>query len=295
MIDAWDGIEEFAAVCEAGSFTGASNTFGASVTHMSRAVARLEAKLQVQLLHRTTRSLRLTEIGQTFYDRCQRLVEDRDEAFSAILAGGEPQGNLRVTCSYTLGERFVGPLLRTFAMAWPALSVTLDLDNGVKDLIRDDFDLAIRTGHLSDSRLIAKRIAAREVATVAAPAYLERRGRPKTIADLKQHDCMTGSSKHWQFANGERFRAKGRWRCNSGTSVLEAAIAGIGICQVPAFYIGDKVQLGLLELLLESYRPDAEPIWAVYPHRRHISPKVGLAIEFLQEHLQASLDGQASQ
>lgn len=290
MIASWDGIEEFVAVCEAGSFTAAAEAFGASVTHMSRSVARLETKLQVQLLHRTTRSLRLTETGQYFFERCQRLVEEREDAFAAILAESEPQGHLRVTCSYALGERFVAPMVRELTADRPALSVTIDLDNGVRDLIRDGFDLAIRTGHLPDSRLIARRIAFREVVTLASPDYLDRRGRPQTVAELAGHDCILGSASSWHFAGDKRFQPKGRWRCNSGASVLDAAIAGLGICQIPAFYIGGALREGLIEPILEDLAPEHEPIWAVYPQQRHLSPKVGLVVDHLQKHLQTALD-----
>jgi len=290
VIASWDGIEEFVAVCEAGSFTGAAATFGASVTHMSRSVARLETRLQVQLLHRTTRSLRLTETGQYFFERCQRLVEDRKETFAAILAESEPQGHLRITCSYALGERFVAPMVRHLMAERPALSVTIDLDNGVRDLIRDGFDLAIRTGHLPDSRLIARRIAFREVVTLASPAYLDTRGRPRTVAELAGHDCILGSASSWHFGGGKKFQPKGRWRCNSGASVLDAAIAGLGICQIPAFYLGTSVKNGLIEPILQDFAPEDEPIWAVYPQQRHLSPKVALVVDHLQENLQAALE-----
>lgn len=204
---------------------------------MSRALARLEARLQVQLLHRTTRSLRLTETGQIFLETCRRLIEERDEAIAAITSQGEPRGHLRVTCSYALGEKFVAPLVRELSQAYPAISVTLDLDNSLVDLIADGYDLAIRTGHLEDSRLVATRVASRTLVTLASPAYLDARGRPSDIADLSRHECLVGSAAQWHFRGGRTFRPQGRWRCNSGNALLEAALAGMGICQLPAFYL----------------------------------------------------------
>ncbi|OCC23754.1 LysR family transcriptional regulator [Croceicoccus estronivorus] len=289
-MSAWDGIEEFVIVSQAGSFTAAAEKFGASVTHMSRAIARLEARLQVQLLHRTTRSLRLTDTGRLFFDHCSRIVEEREEAIAAISVQGEPRGHLRLTCSYALGEKFVAPLVRDFALAYPALSVTVDLDNDVVDIIRGGYDLAIRTGHLEDSRLIGTRIALRALITAAAPAYLHRRGKPADLADLRAHDCLLGSSGQWQFADGVKFRPKGRWQCNSGSAVLDAAIAGMGICQLPAFYLGRQLEKGTLETVLDDLKPADEPIWAVYPQRRHLSPKVSLLVAHLRTQLQPMLD-----
>lgn len=281
----WDGIEEFAIVAQTGSFTAAARSFGASVTHMSRAVSRLEARLGSQLFHRTTRSLRLTEAGSIFYEAASRLISEREEAVLAVTAQGSPRGLLRITCSYTLGERFIGAVLREYAAQHPELSISCDLDNAVIDLIRDGYDIAIRTGHLEDSRLVATRVASRAMVTVAAPAYLERRGRPERVTDLKDHDCIVGSAALWHFQNGATFRPEGRWHCNSGTMVLEAALAEMGVCQVPVFYASQAIARGQLEEVLASECPDDEPIWAVYPHLKHLSPKVSMLVTLLRQRL----------
>jgi DNA-binding transcriptional LysR family regulator len=289
MLGQWDGIEEFVMVARHGNFTLAAEAYGASVTHMSRALARLETRLQVQLMLRTTRTLRLTETGQIFLETCRRLIEERDEAIAAITSQGEPRGHLRVTCSYALGEKFVAPLVRELSQAYPAISVTLDLDNGLVDLIADGYDLAIRTGHLEDSRLVATRVASRALITLASPAYLDAHGRPSDIAELSRHECLVGSAAQWQFRGGKTFRPQGRWRCNSGNALLEAALAGMGLCQLPAFYLGDHVSAGRLEPVMTDLAPEEEPIWAVYPQRRHLSPKVGALVAHLRAHLSARL------
>ncbi|KMS51106.1 LysR family transcriptional regulator [Novosphingobium barchaimii LL02] len=294
MIGAWDGIEEFVTVARAGSFTAAARSFGASVTHMSRAVSRLEAKLGSQLFHRTTRSLGLTEAGRIFYETGSRLISEREDAIAAVAAQGSPRGNLRITCSYTLGERFIGPILREYAAQHPELSIACDLDNDVVDLIRDGYDVAIRTGHLEDSRLVVTRVASRAMVTVAAPAYLAARGIPQRIADLKDHDCLVGSAPTWHFQRGETFRPEGRWRCNNGTMVLEAALDAMGICQLPAFYAAALIAAGRLEEVLAPDCPDDEPIWAVYPRLKHLSPKVSLLVALLRRRLQPLLAGTAS-
>jgi len=289
MISAWDGIEEFVAVARAGSFTGGAQSFGASTTHMSRAIARLEARVDAQLITRTTRSLHLTDTGRIFLEHCQRLVDEREEAVAAVSAKGEPRGSLRLTCSYALGEQFVAPLVRKFAQAYPALSVIIDLNNDIVDIVTQGFDLAIRTGHLEDSRLIATRIAEREMVTAASRDYISLRGQPFTISDLAAHDCLVGSASQWHFQNEQSFRPRGRWKCNSGTAVLEACLAGMGICQLPAFYMKDHLAAGRLQELLSDEKPDNEPIWAVYPTRRHLSPKVSLLVTHLRDNLQSLL------
>lgn len=293
MTGGWDGIEEFVHVARAGSFTAGARSFGASVTHMSRSIARLEARLLAQLFHRTTRSLRLTDTGRLFYDSCSRIVEERDEAIASVCAREEPIGELRLTCSQALGERFVAPLARAFALEHPALKVRIDLDNTIRDLITEGYDLAVRTGHLADSRLIATRVASRRVVTVAAPAYLDRRGRPADIASLADHNCLIGSVAQWHFAGDVTFRPEGRWRSNNGNALVDAALAGMGVCQLPTFYVQEALAQGLLEEVLPDVRPADEPIWAVYPQRRHLSPKVTLFVAMLRSHLQPMLSGDA--
>lgn len=285
MITGWDGIEEFVAVARAGSFTGGAKAFGASTTHMSRAIARLEARVNAQLIVRTTRSLHLSDTGRIFLEHCERLVDEREEAITGIGSRSEPRGTLRVTCSYALGELFLAPLVLEFAQSYPGLSVTIELDNDVVDIVNRGFDLAIRTGHLEDSRLIATRIAEREMITVASRDYISRRGKPDDMADLRGHDCLVGSASQWHFRNDQTFRPRGRLKCNSGTAVLAACLAGMGVCQLPAFYMKDHILAGRLQEVLASEKPDNEPIWAVYPTRRHLSPKVSLLVQHLRKKL----------
>lgn len=291
-MSAWRGIDEFVAVAEARSFVDGARTLGSSTTHVSRAVAQLEQRLQTQLLYRTTRTVSLTDSGRTFLEHCRRIIAERDEAFAAVSDMGEPHGELRVTCSTALGERFVAPIARRFAMEHPRLSVSLALDNRVIDLVAEGYDLAIRTGHLADSRLVGTRIAARRLLTCAAPDYLSVNGTPDSVAALATHECLTGSSAHWHFsAEGKEIdiRPRGRWHCNSGQSVLEAALDGMGICQLPDFYVRQHLASGRLIALLPDNVPADEPIWAVYPQRRHLPPKVRRFIDLLKIELPAAM------
>lgn len=284
----WDGIDEFIAVATTSSFTRAATLVGMSPTHVSRSIIALERRVQARLFHRTTRTVRLTDTGQTFFERCERMAQERDEAIALIGEQGEPQGELRVTCSTAMGERFVAPIIRRFAMHHPKLNVTIDLSNRVVDLVAEDYDLAIRTGHISDPRLIATQVASRTLYTCAAPSYLAHAGTPTEVADLQSHECITGSSSTWHFlADGNEFQhhPKGRFRCNSGHAVVEACISGLGICQLPDFYILPPLKHGMVEILLDEFRPPDEPIWAVYPRRCHLIPKVQSVVECLRQEL----------
>lgn len=289
----WDGIDSFIAVCETESFSAAAARLGVSTSHISREVARLEDRLQVRLLYRTTRRVSVTDAGRAFLERCRRLVEEREEAFAAVSeSDGAPRGHLRLTCSIAYGERFIVPLVNRFLLDHPQLSVSIDLTNRVVDLVGEGFDLAVRTGtSLNDSRLIAVRLTSRRRHLCAAPAYLDRRGVPAALADLPAHTCLMGTAEIWQFAAEGRtleFRPSGNWRCNSGFAVLDAARQGLGLCQLPDFYVESDLAAGTLVSLLEQHRPADEGIWAVYPHRRHLSPKVSLLVDYLKAHIKPS-------
>jgi len=287
-MDGWDGIDEFVAVARTGSFIAGASLLGVSRTHMSRAIARLEDRLNARLLHRTTRSVSLSPTGRIFLEHCTRLVHDRDEALALVREEGDPRGELRVTCSIALGERFVAPIARRFARAHPQLTLLLDLSNVVVDLPGDGYDLAIRTGELSSSNLIATRIGSRQFHTCASPEYLARKGHPSRIEDLAGHDCLIGSSTTWHFSAAGKninFRPRPVWSCNNGQAVLDAALEGMGICQLPDFYLADALQSGSLVTVLDPYIAPAESIWAVYPDKRHLSPKVRRFVEVLKSEL----------
>lgn len=252
----------------------------------------LESRIQAQLFHRTTRSVRLTDTGRVFLEHCQRLIMEREEAFALINEKGEPQGELRLTCSTAMGERFIAPILRHFARAYPRIQINIDLTNRVVDLVAEGYDLAVRTGHLPDSRLIGTRIASRSLVTCASPAYLKRRGRPHVLADLDGHDCLAGNAGTWHFnvdGKSQSYRPHGRWRCNSGGAVLEAALDDMGLCQLPDFYVRTALTEGRLVPVLADIQPADEPIWAVYPQRRHLQPKISELVSVLRKELPMAL------
>jgi DNA-binding transcriptional LysR family regulator len=293
-VNQWDGVDEFVAVANAGSFAAAAKTLEVSNSYLSRAIARFENRIQAQLFFRTTRSVVLTDTGRILVERCRQIIDERDEAFAMIGQREDPQGELRLTCSTALGERYVAPIVRQFAQDFPKLGVTIELSNRLIDLVSEGYDLAVRTGQLSDSRLIVTRIATRRVYVCASPRYLEMAKRPESIEDLAGHKCLIGTSSTWHFSvhgNVRHFRPAGRFRCNSGEAVVEAALADMGICQLPEFYVLQHLKSGQLISILDDLRAEDEPIWAVYPQKRHLLPKVRLLVDRLRQNLGAAVNG----
>lgn len=282
----WAGIDEFVAVAQAGSFSGAAKKLGRSTSQISRDIARLETRLDLRLFYRTTRKVSMTDAGHHFLERCRKLIEERDEAIASVNADEEElHGHLRMTCSVAYGERFIVPLITTFMLDHPKLSVDIELTDQVLDLVSGGFDLAIRFGGLKNSGLIASRLASRRRLLCASPAYLDEAGVPRSLEDLSRHTCIRGAAEVWMFNKDGKpfaFRPQGRWRCNSGTAVLDAALRGVGLCRLPDFYVEEHIRSGDLVLLLDPFRPKDEGVWAVYPHRRHVPPKVRLMLEHLQ-------------
>lgn len=297
-MDRWEGIDAFVAVAESGHFATAATLLGVSNSHVSRLIARLEDRLQTRLFYRSTRQVRLTETGHTFLAHCRRLQDGFDEALHAVQdLEGTPKGRLRMTCALTYGERFVVPLVNDFIACHPELRVEIELTNRTLDIVQEGFDLAVRLGRLSDSRLVATRLAPRVMYLCAAPAYLARRGTPMTLDDLAQHDCLVGTSDTWVFqSNGSArtVRVSGRWRCNSGQAVLDAALRGFGLCQLPDYYVRQPLRDGHLQALLPSLQPPDTAVWAVFPAPRHRSPKVRLLVEHLRQGLSMRSEYQES-
>ena len=285
----WEGVCEFVSVAEQGGFTAAARKLGVSVAQVSRQVAQLEDRLQAKLLLRTTRQVRLTELGDIYYRHCRQLL---DNLYEAELAVGrhqaEPQGTLRITAPVSYGESRIAPLVNDFMLRYPQLEVTLTLTNQLLDLVHDGFDLAIRLGHLKDSTLIARKLAERIPYVCASPAYAARNGVPLSLPELAQHSCLVGNSDEWHFTlqgQPHTLRVQGQLHCNSGHALLDAALKGIGIIQLPDYYVYPHLANGDLLELFPECRATAEGIWSLYPQNRHLSPKVRLLVDYLAEQL----------
>ena len=256
---------------------------------MSRQVTALEKRLNTKLLYRTTRKVSLTEEGRVFYQHCRSILDGLDVAEQAVSnLQSKPQGRINLTAPVTYGEQQLLPLVNDFMLQYSDIEVTAFLSNQKIDLIEGGYDLAIRIGKLSDSTMMAKKLSHRTNFVCAAPIYFEKYGQPKTLDELNQHSCLLGTLDYWHFKerNTERnIRVSGKIRYNSGYSLVDAALKGLGIVQLPDYYVQKYLATDRLMTVLDEYREQEEGIWAVYPHNRHLSPKIRLLVDYLAEHL----------
>ena len=294
----WDGISEFVYVAEHESFTRAAKELGISTAQVSRQISALEKRLNIKLLYRTTRKVSLTEEGRVFYQHCRGVLDGLDAAEQAVSnLQSKPQGRIKLTAPVTYGEQQLLPLVNDFMVQYRDIEVTAFLSNQKIDLIDGGYDLAIRIGKLSDSTMMAKKLSRRTNFVCAAPAYLEKYGIPHSLSDLSQHNCLLGTRDYWHFiedgkidsgknADKEKnLRVSGSVQYNSGHSLVDAALKGLGIVQLPDYYVQKYLASGELVSLLNNYREPEESIWAIYPHNRHLSPKIRLLVDYLAEHL----------
>ena len=281
----WDRIEAFVEVVRRGSFAHAARHLGVSSSHVSRLVARLETQLGTQLLYRTTRRLTLTDAGQVYFEHCGQLFDGFQEALAAISDFQQsPTGVLKLTCATTFGERFIAPLVNDFLDRHPQLSVQLDFTNRRVDIVDEGFDVAIRTGALPDSSLIARKLCARREYVVGSAGYFQRHARPHTLGELGRHNCLRGSASQWSFdVDGQHrhLKVQGNWQGNSGVALLDAARKGLGLVQLPDYYVEADLESGARVSVLDQYACTHTAVWVVYPRHRHLSPKVRQFVDFL--------------
>ncbi|WP_325890949.1 LysR family transcriptional regulator [Grimontia sp. NTOU-MAR1] len=289
----WSGVEEFVEVVNSGSFTAAARKLGVSTSHVSRRIDALESRLTTRLLYRTTRQITLTEVGKMYFEQCNDLIEKFAEVEALVTQmQTEPVGTLKITAPSVFGEKFIAPLANDFIEVHPKLSVEFHFTNDVVDLVHDGYDLAIRTGDLKDSTLMAKKLAPRKLYVCASPAYLKEFGVPANLDDLQNHNCLVGLVDSWSFrddGNAVNIKPQGRWHGNSGSAVLDAALHGLGLAQLPDYYVSQKIMSGELVEVLSGYQAPDSAVWAVYPFNRNLSAKVRLFVDFLSDHFQHHL------
>ena len=285
----WDGISEFVSVAENQSFTLAAKKMAISTAQVSRQVSALEKRLNSKLFYRTTRKVSLTEEGRVFYQHCRAVLDGLEAAERAITnLQSKPQGKIKLTAPVTYGEQQILPLINDFIKRYSDIEVTAYLSNQQIDLVEQGYDLAIRLGKLSDSSMMAKKLAKRTNYICASPDYINKQGSPYSLSELSQHSCLLGTLDYWHFIEAGKqrnIRVTGRLRYNSGYSLADAALKGLGIVQLPDYYVKHHLKSGALVTLLDKYREPEEGIWAVYPHNRHLSPKIRLLVDYLSEHL----------
>lgn len=276
----------FARVVEAGSFAAAAALLGHSRASVSKQIAALERRLGVQLLNRTTRRMRLTEVGREYYAHCARVAEQVDAAEREVSSlQGEPRGVLRISAPVTFGRRYLAPLIEPFARHHPQVSLDIALSDRPHDVIADGFDVGIRVAALADSSLVARPLAESRMVLCAAASYFERCGRPTAPRELVDHNCLVYSEletpRLWRFTDGETIRVAGSLAVNHGETLLRATLDGLGIAYMPTFIAGEYVARGLLEAVLQDRVRSNQRILALYPANRHLTPKVRAFVDHL--------------
>ncbi|WDD96502.1 LysR family transcriptional regulator [Burkholderia sp. FERM BP-3421] len=283
-------------VAETRSFTAAAAALALTQSGLSRAIGRLETELGVRLLHRTTRSVSLTPDGQLFYERCAPLLVEFDAAEQLLVDRRcAPSGPLKITTPLALGRIVLLPVIAGLTARYPDLQVEVSMTDRVVDLTEEGYDAAIRLGAVQDARIIARPLTALRWVTVAAPAYLKRRGTPAHPDALEAHNCIvvrnarTGKPVDWQFridGRLRRFAVRGNLTFDIGDALAQAALLGHGIAHVPAFMVDDALRRGQLVPLFEDCVRRPMPVSLVYPPSRQCSLKIGALVGAL-----AGVDG----
>lgn len=289
-------LQQFLAFAETAkyrSFAAAAHGLGCAPSTLAKSVVRLERSLGVKLFHRTTRQVSLTPDGERLYARCQRVLAEVEE-LQAIAAGTRNSigGSLRIDMPVSFGRRFVMPVLARLAHLHPALEFDLRLSDTQIDIVKEGVDIAIRIGDLQDSTMVARPFASQTLKLCASPGYLEVCGRPRTLAELESHTAVTfrmpgtGRDRPWQFFRGGEvitLPVKSRVRIGDGEAMVQAAINGMGLIQVPDYIAEDALKNGALVELLPTLRPPPMPISAVYPSQRLVPPRVRVVLDALSE------------
>jgi DNA-binding transcriptional LysR family regulator len=278
----------FARVALTGSFTTAAADLGMPKSTVSRKVTELEARLKARLLNRTTRKVSLTDVGRTYYDYCARIASEIEDAERAVTNLQEiPRGVLRVTTGPNVA--FLAPILNDYMQRYPEVRIEVFVTGRAVDLIEERFDVAIRAGELGDSTLIARSLGRVTWFLVGTPGYLKKHGRPRSIDDLKRHDCImfgtTPSGAALRFHSGDKtahVEPPARLMVNDFDLVHAAALAGLGLALLPAYLCLDDLRGKRLERVLRDWEAPSVPVHVVYPSARYISPKVKTFVDHLQ-------------
>jgi DNA-binding transcriptional LysR family regulator len=297
MINRGGEMEVFVRVVELGSFSNAARKMRITPSAVSKMITRMEDRLGVPLITRSTRGLTLTMEGQEYYERAQRVVADIEQAEEAVTSGSrEPRGLLRVNSNVPFATRILIPSIPIFLAKYSGITLDLTLSDITVDLIGERADVAIRTGNLLDSALRARKLLDSPRMVVASPDYLAAHGAPDTPDDLEHHNCLSfnlrRSLDEWPFleapGSGQVVKhfVEGSMRVDNGETMRQLALGGLGIARLSKFHVGHDVAEGRLKLLLQDYNPgDLEPIHAIYVGHDHVSNRVRAFIDFLVENI----------
>ena len=291
----FDGILIFTQVVKCGSFIKAAEITGHSNSFISKTINKLESRLAVRLLNRTTRSLSLTPEGKIFFEQCQQLVLDAEDALGLLSQSHvQPKGILKISCPVAFAQGYLQDFISKYLQRYPDVELQLDLNDSRVDLIQGGFDLVIRaTNQLEESSLICRKIYSCKSYTVTSRSYINRFGRPVKPEQLSEHKCLCYSNlktpTRWHYANADgddiTVNVSASLLCNSAPMELAMVKAGHGISRLPEFVIKKELEDGSLEILFAEYPADIINVYAIYPSRKHLSPKVRSFIDLLVEHM----------
>jgi len=290
-MDRIDALRLFIAVAELESFTRAAERMGLTPGAASKQISALEERLQARLLERTTRSVRLTDAGRALLERVRPWLGEYEAIENGLVAEtAAAAGSLRVASAVDFGAaKLIEPVTR-FMETWPGVEVRLDLADRMVDPVDEGFDVAVRIGHLSDSSLIARRLAPAPLSLMASPAYIEAAGAPEHPSELAQHACIVDRNKPtpnlWRFTRGEETveaKIDGRLSLNGARAAVAAACAGAGVACSPAWAADEAMRTGRVAPLLPGWAPDHRDLWAVFPSNRYLAHRVRLFVDFLAD------------
>jgi DNA-binding transcriptional LysR family regulator len=287
-------MEVFARVVESGGFSAAARALRMTPSAVSKLIARLEARLGARLINRSTRRLQLTAEGQAFYQRSVDILGDIAEAEREAAAGAVPRGRVRVNCNVPFGLHYLLPLVPGFVAAHPEVQLDIALSDQVIDLLEQRADVAIRVGPLRSSQLMARKLGESRMVVVASPDYLKRRGSPKCLAELAEHNLISFNFERirdgWPFRESGKivsFPASGNVQVGDGESARQLALAGVGISRLAMFHVGPDIKAGKLKAVLEPMNPgDTEAIHAVFIGQGgHLPARIRTFIDYLAENV----------
>lgn len=288
-MDRFQEMRAFVAVVDAGSFVRAADALDLSKTAVSRLIGDLETRLGTRLLHRTTRKLSLTPEGEVFHERCRQLLQGVEEAEAELtVQSGEAVGQLRINVPVTFGVLHLAPLWPAFMALHPKVALDVTLADRLVDLVDEGYDLAVRIARLQTSSLVSRQLTSTRLVLCASPAYLRRQGTPAHPADIAQHSVISytllATGDQWEFHGPQgpvSVKVVPRMRTNSGDTCCAAALQHQGIVLQPSFLVGAPLASGALVEILPQYRSIELGVYAVYPTRKHLTPKVRALIDFL--------------
>ncbi|MGU9855420.1 LysR family transcriptional regulator [Pseudomonas sp. LF245] len=287
----FDGIPEFILAAQLGSFTAAALQLGVTSSAVGKSVTRLEKRLGIKLLHRTTRKLNLTHEGEVYLASCLRIMEELRGVEGSFLSGvAEPKGRLRIDLPAAFGRRHIAPMLITLARRYAQLDLTLTFGERKVDMVNEGIDLAVRIGDLRDDpELVARRLGEQRLVICAAPQYLQAAAPLQSKADLLAHDCIigwrSGLRKTWLLTNAkgsvEEQEVRVRHEFGDGEVMLRATLDGAGLCQLPTWLVAEHLRSGALVTVLDDCAGATMPIHVIWPHTRYVQPKVRVVVDAL--------------